>query len=148
MSSQPGQFSDNVLVANTGATDESFNLGIGLDNSSRQTPAGNPGNAVFTYTADGEFDSSSFNAMTTAGGTANKQNLCLQNVIVPAGTSFLATVHSAVQDNWLQTSLPQDGSFDFAATLYQDANTGCTGSLHPQTSPNPATFTLPFTIKN
>jgi hypothetical protein len=145
-SAQPGQFSDNVLIANTCATAQSFDLGIGLDGSFETNPSGNPGNAVFTYTAAGEFDSSSFNAMLT-GGTGNKQNLCLQNVTVPPGTSFLATVHSAVRKDWPKTSLPADWSFDFTATVYQDVNAGCTGPLHSQVSPNPVTFTLPFTIK-
>ena len=47
-----------------------------------------------------------------------------------------------------QTSLPVDGSFDFAASLYQNANAGCSGPLNSLASPNPATFTLPFTIKS
>jgi hypothetical protein len=142
--SQPGQFSDNVLVANTCATDESFDLEIGLDSSFDTSPNGNPGNAVFSYTAAGEFDTTSFNAMMT-GGTANGQNVCLQNVTVPAGTSFLATVHAAVRKDMSQTLLPADGSFDFAATLHDNVNTSCTGALYSQASPNPATFTLPFT---
>lgn len=143
-SSQPGQFSDNVLVANTCATDHSFDLEIGLDSSFDTNPNGNPGNAVFSYTAAGEFDTTSFNAMMT-GGTGNGQNVCLQNVTVPAGTSFLATVHSAVRKDMSQTLLPADGSFDFAATLHDSVNTSCTGALYSEASPNPASFTLPFT---
>ena len=144
INSSPSQFSDNVLIANTCTTDESFDLGIGLPDSFSTSPNSNPGNAVFTYAATGEFDNSNFNAM-MAAGTANKQNLCLQNVTVPAGTSLLATVHSKVRDNWPQTSLPAE-SFDFAAKVYQNVNLGCTGPLHPLASKNPATFVLPFTI--
>ena len=144
VSSQPGQFSDNVLIANTCATDHSFDLKIGLDSSFDTNPKGNPGNAVFSYTAAGEFDTTSFNAMMT-NGTGNGQNVCLQNVTVPAGTSFLATVHSEVRKDMSQTLLPADGSFDFAATLHDNVNTSCTGVLYSEASPNPATFTLPFT---
>jgi hypothetical protein len=147
VSSQPGQFSDNVLIANTCATAHSFDLRIGLDASFSTNPSDNPGNAVVTYTAAGEFDTTTFSTLTTADGTAKGQNLCLQNVTVPAGTSFLATVHSKVRNDWPQTSLPADGSFDFAASVYQNVNAGCTGSVHSDATPNPATFTLPFTIK-
>jgi hypothetical protein len=141
VSSQPGQFSDNVLIANTCATDQSFDLKIGLDSSFTTQGA----NAVRTYTAAGEFDSTSFNAIMSAGGAPNGTGLCLQNVTVPAGTSFLATVHSEVKKGLLQTLLPADGSFDFAASVYENVNAGCTGTPHSLTSPNPATFTLPFT---
>jgi hypothetical protein len=146
VSSQPGQFSDNVLIANTCATDQSFDLRIGLDPSFSTNPNGNPGNAVFAYTAAGEFDTSNFGTILSGTGTGHQQNLCLPNVTVAANTSLLVTVHSKVRDKWPQASLPADGSFDFAASLYENVNAGCSGTLHSQATPNPATFTLPFTI--
>ena len=142
VSSNPGQFSDNVLIVNTCPIDQSFDLGIGLDPGF--SPQG--ANAVFTYTATGEFDTSSFNVILLGAGTPRGQVLCLQNVTVAAGSSFLATVHSKVADNLPKASLPADGNFDFAATLFQNVNSACTGAPHPLASPNPATFTLPFTI--
>ena len=145
-SSQPGQFSTNLLIANVCAADHAFDLRVGLDSSFSTNPAGNPGNAVFAYSASGEFDTSTFGALLSGIGTANQQNLCLQNVTVPAGSSFLVTVHSKVKDSWPQSSLPADGSFDFYAALYQSVNAGCTGTLDGLASPNPATFTLPFTV--
>jgi hypothetical protein len=143
MSSQPGQFSDNVLVVNTCGSDQSFDLRIGLDSSFTTNGA----NAVKTYTAAGEFDSTDFNTIMSGYGDPKGTSLCLQNVTVAAGMSFLATAHSKIKDNWLQTSLPADASFDFAASLYQQVNAGCSGSLHSLASPNPAAFTLPFTTK-
>jgi len=142
-SSQPGQFSDNVLVVNTCGSDQSFDLRIGLDSSFTTNGA----NAVKTYNAAGEFDSSNFNTSLSGTGTPKGQSLCLQNVTVAAGTSFLATAHSKITDNWPQTSLPADGTFDFAASLYEQVNASCSGSLHSLASPNPAAFILPFTIK-
>lgn len=140
---QPGQFADNVLIANVCANDQSFDLGIQLDGSF--TTSGNPASAVKAYTANGEFDTSDFNALLT--GTETKYpSLCLQNVTVPAGASFLATVHSKVKDSWPQSSLPADKSFDFAATLYDTVNAGCTGTLETLATPNPTTTTLPFTV--
>jgi hypothetical protein len=142
-SSQPGQFADNVLIANLCATDQSFDLGIQLDSSF--TTSGNPAAAVKAYTANGEFDTSDFNTLMT--GTETKYpSLCLQNVTVPAGASFLATVHSKVKDSWPQSMLPLDKSFDFSAALYDTVNAGCTGTLETLASPNPTTTTLPFTI--
>jgi hypothetical protein len=145
-SSQPGQFSDNVLIANVCGVDQSFDLGIGLDPSFSTNPNDNPGNAVMTYSASGEFDTTNFNVLLAGSETPNHQNLCLQNVTVPAGTSFLATVHSKVRNSWPQASLPGDKSFDFAASLYQNVNAACTGALDTMATPNPATFSLPFTI--
>jgi hypothetical protein len=144
--SQPGQFSDNVLIANVCATDHSFNLGIDLDSSFSTSPAGNPGNAVMTYTAAGEFDTSDFGALMSTTGIANRQSLCLLNVTVGAGESFLATVHSKVKDDLSQSDLPADRTFDFSAALYDAANAGCTEAPEALASPNPATFTLPFTV--
>jgi hypothetical protein len=144
VSSQPGQVSDNVLIANTCATDRSFDLGIGLDSSFSVSANGNP---VKAYAAAGEFDSSDFNALLVTDPTYKGQSLCLQNVTVAAGTSFLATVHTGIKSQWPQGSLPADGTFDFAASLYQNVNSGCTAPLDPLATPNPATFTLPFTIK-
>ena len=142
-SSQPGQFADNVLIANLCATDQSFDLGIALDSSF--TTSGNPAAAVKAYTANGEFDTSDFNTLMT--GTETKYpSLCLQNVTVPAGASFLATVHSKVRDSWAQWMLPADRSFDFSASLFDTVNAGCTGTLETLASPNPTTTTLPFTI--
>ena len=146
-SSQPGQFSDNVLVVNTCGDEQSFDLGIGLDSSFSTNPSGNAGNAVVTYDAAGEFDNTNFNAIMSNSGINKGQNLCLQNVTVAAGATLLATVHSKVMDNWPQGSLPGDGSFDFTASVYQNVNASCSGPLHSLVSPNPATFTLPFTIK-
>lgn len=88
-----------------------------------------------------------FEDMMTNGGAPNGQNLCLQNVTVPGNASFLATAHVKVKDSWPQTSLPADGSFDLAASAYQNVNAGCTGPLYSAATPNPATFTLPFSIK-
>jgi len=140
---QPGQFSDNVLIANTCGTDQSFDLGIGLDSSFSTSSNGNP---VQSFSEAGEFDTTNFNILMTGTATPNQQNLCLQNVTVAAGSSFLATVHSKVKDSWPQTSLPTDKTFDFSASLYQTVNAGCTGLLDALATPNPAAFTLPFTI--
>jgi hypothetical protein len=145
VSSQPGQYSDNVLIANVCGSDQSFDLGVLLDSSFTTNPAANPGNAVFTYTAAGEYDTSNYNVLLGLIGTGKQQNMCLQNVTMPAGSSLLMTVHSKIKDSWLATSLPADKTFDFSATLYDTVNSNCTGALEPLASPNPATFTLPFT---
>jgi len=148
VSSQPGQFSDNVLIVNMCGMDQTFNLGINLDKRFSTNPSGNPGNAVFTYTAAGAFVSSSFTAMMAEDGIPHQQNVCLQNMTVPAGASFLATVHSEILDGLKQSDLPPAGTFDFAARLYQNALSGCISPVSPLASPNPATFTLPFTINS
>jgi hypothetical protein len=146
VSSRPGQFSDNVLVANVCSSDAAFDLRVVLDSSFSTNPSGNPGNAVFTYSGAGTFDTSNFGTLMSGVGTGQQQNLCLQNVTVPAGASFLVTVHSKVKDSWPVTSLPADSIFDFAAALYQDVNAGCTGTLNSLAGTGVAAFTLPFSI--
>jgi len=142
-SSQPGQFSDNVLIANLCGIDQSFDLGMALDASF--TVSGNAANAVAAYTASGEFDTSNFNTIMSEPAT-KYPGLCLQNMIVPADSSLLVTVHSKIKDFWPQTSGPSDKSFDFSAALYETVNAGCTGALDTLAAPNAATATLPFTI--
>jgi hypothetical protein len=45
-----------------------------------------------------------------------------------------------------ETSLPtNDGTFDFAAKLFETGNPGCTGLPHSLAWPDSATFALPFT---
>jgi hypothetical protein len=145
VSSQPGQYSDNVLIANICSSAQSFDLKVGLDANFETNPSSNPGQAVFTYSTSGEVDPGSFSISGFGSGTSQGQQLCLQNVTVAAGTTFLTTVHSQVKKGVLASSLPADGSFDFAAALYQNVNSGCTGALNTMASPNPASFTLPFT---
>ncbi len=147
-SSQPGQYSENVLVANVCPTDQSFDLKVGLDSSFTTNPSSNPGNAVFAYTAAGDFDTSNFNALLSTTGTAYQQNLCLQDVTVPAGSSMLVTVHSKVKDNLAASTLPSSKTFQFSGTLYGTVNSSCSGSPDSLASPNPATFSLPFTVNN
>src|SRR4030095_4761509 len=94
--SNPAQFSDNILIANTCGQDETIDLDILLDSRWETNPNNNPGNAVFTYSANGEIDPDTFDIEDFGAQAAQKQNLCLKNVTVPAGKSFLATVHSGV----------------------------------------------------
>lgn len=154
VSSQPGQYSDNVLIANTCSSDESFDLKIGLDPKFETNPSNNPGNAVFTYSTAGEVDPDSFAISGFGTGTPQGQQLCLQNVTVAAGTSFLATVHAQVIKGTLASTLPGDSdgdgknNFDFAATLYETVNASCTGALDSEATPNPASFALPYTTSN
>jgi hypothetical protein len=145
-SSNPGQYSDNVLIANTCASDQYFDLGIVLDPSFQTNPHDNPGQAVFTYSSSGIVDPTIFNITSFGTGSPQGQNLCLQDVKVTGGTTFLATVHSEVIKGLAATSLPSDGDLDFSASLYQNVNSGCTGAMDSLATPDPAYFSLPFTI--
>ena len=144
VSSQPGRFSDNVMVANTCSTDQSFDLSAGLDPRFQTNPSNNPGIAVFSYATSGEIDPATFNMLAFGTGTKQGQSLCLQNVTVAAGTTFLATVHSEVIKGISSTTLGT-APFAFSGTLYQTVNAGCSGTLHTLAAPNPATLSLPFT---
>lgn len=139
-----GQFSDNVMVANT-CTDsatKSFDLGITLDPGFETNPNDNPGNAVFTYLATQIVDPSTFNISNFAVQTAKGQALCLQNITLPTNNSFLATVHMGIQRGiqTLDLDLDGDGNFDFWAQIFP-AGSGCSV---PTGEP---TALLPFTLK-
>jgi hypothetical protein len=139
MSTSPGQFSDDVLVANTCTVPQSFDLSVSLDPNFQTNPNNNPGNAVFTYLTTGEVDSSTFSLSSFGTGTKQGQQLCLGNVTIPANETFLATIHSKMQDG-----ISPPASATFSASLY-GAGSGCSGALDPLAEPNPASTSLLFT---
>jgi len=154
-----GQLSYNVLFVNGCGSDETVSFGIALDSRFETNPKNNPGNAVFTYligetVAPDEFDIQAFGAGNGAG-----QNLWFSDVTVPAGHSFLITVHIQIIKGQGLSSLPltsvepPSGIFDgFSAQLYapgttiQSASLG-TGILAPLVRPNPSESDLPFTVQ-
>ena len=108
---------------------------------------------MFVFTTSGELDPANFNPITTlinsGTGTGSGTNLCLQNVTLANGDSFLTTVRGGIKDGLTASSLPGDGDFDFLATLYQP-NSSC-GTAYPTPSiigpSNPATSLLSYTAK-
>lgn len=146
----PGTISTDGLVVNTCPDPKSFDLGIGLDSNWLTSPSNNPqeGNSTSTYTESGELDpmSTGFSIPTT-GGTQQGLTLCLSNVTLASGDSYLATVHSQINSGMLASSLPAT-AFTFSAAL-STAGTSCSSSSYlPNTlvSPgNPVTSSLPYT---
>ncbi len=154
----PGQVSVDAMVVNICNQPETFDLSVGLDPLFLTNPSGNPGQATFTYTTAGEYEpTTTFNLSAFGQGTNQGQTLCLGNITLGGGESFLATVHTGLNKIFKGESvqsLPSDGAFDFSATLFK-GGTGCSepsavlldaGMVTPS---NPAlsylTFTLPIT---
>jgi hypothetical protein len=81
----------------------------------------------------------------TDAGTPEGQQLCLQSVTVPDGSTFLDTIHMQIINKMLGSELP-DGSFTFSAALY-NPGTGCMGALLPQAGATPASTVLLFETK-
>lgn len=142
-----GSLSHNVMVVNTCGTVESFDLGVSLDPWFSTQPNNNAGNAVFTFITGGEIDEAAFNIASFGAGTPQGQNLCLQNVAVPAGSTFLATVHTSINNGWLASSLPVSKVFSGFTSALTTPGTSCTGAAVSIATPNPASAPLPFTIK-
>jgi hypothetical protein len=142
-----GSLSQNVMVANTCATSESFDLRVYLDSWFSTQPTNNPGNAVFTFATAGEIDASTFNIASFGLGTAQGQNLCLKNVTVPAGSTFLATVHTNINNGSAASSLPANRIFSGFSANLTTAGSSCGGFLISAT-PNPALAPLSFSIKS
>jgi hypothetical protein len=146
-----GTLSQNVLIANTCATSEVFDLRTYLDSAFSTQPSNNPGNAVFTFATAGEVDPASFNIGAFGAGTAAGQNLCLQNVTVSAGTSFLVTVKMSINNGMSADLLPGGGTgpgvfSGFGAALYHAAS-ACALPMVSIADPNPLAAPLPFTIR-
>ncbi|WP_139335918.1 hypothetical protein [Aromatoleum tolulyticum] len=145
-SSAPGQFSDDVLVANTCANEQDFDLKIALDPNFETNPSNNAGNAVFTYSKNGAVDQQNFDLSSFGLGTPQGQQVCLRNVTIPADSSFLATVHSQVKKGTVASALPASKTFQFAAALHQTSNSACAGELRTDVAPgNPVGAALGFT---
>ena len=141
-----GSLSQNVMVVNTCAISESFDLRVNLDPWFSTQPSNNPGNAVFTFSTNGEIDASSFNIATFGLGTAQGQNLCLQNVAVPGGSTYLATVHMNINNGLPATGLPAGVFSGFGAALTAPG-ASCAGALVSSATPNPISAPLPFSIR-
>jgi hypothetical protein len=142
-STNPGQFSYDVLIVNTCGTTLVTDLGIALDSRWETNPHNGHGNPVTTYSTAGVVDPGTFNILTFGTGAAAGHLLCLQNVSIPTSTTFLATVHSEVIKD-LSAALLGTAPFTHSAALRQ-ANTGCTGANNSTALPNPASTVLPFT---
>jgi hypothetical protein len=142
-----GSLSHNVMVVNTCGNSESFDLRVNLDPWFLTQPANNPGNAVFTFATAGEIDPSTFNLAVFGTGTAQGQKTCLQNITVPAGSTFLATVHTNINNGQAASGLPSTGVFGGFTASLTEAGFACGGSLVPVATPNPTNAPLTFTIK-
>jgi hypothetical protein len=143
-----------VLVVNACSTAQSFNLDIVLD--SHFSTDGH-GNAVFTYFTSGAVDPSAFNLGVFGSGTPQGQSLWLENITVPSGDSFLATVHMGLitgnPPSWLPalSGTPATGLFGgFGAELYAPGTTLTSLPTAPPASlavPNPADTSMTFTVQ-
>ena len=146
-----GTLSQNVLVANTCSSTEAFDLRTYLDGAFSTQPSNNPGNAVFTFATAGEIDPLSFNIATFGAGTAQGQNLCLQNVSVPANSSFLVTVKMSLNNGMTAALLPGGGTgpgvFSGFGAALSSAGSACTPPLVTVATPNPVSAPLSFTIR-
>ena len=144
-STNPGQFSENVLVVNTCGFSDTFDVAVALDSRFKTNPSGNPGNAVFTYSLAGEQDPSTFNLAAFGAGTAHGQLLQLSNVTVAAGDMFLLTVHMGI-DKDQAWSGGTAGSFAFTGALYVPG-TGFSTPLPGVGAVNPGIATVSYTVQ-
>ncbi len=142
-----GSLSQNVMVVNTCAVSESFDLRVNLDPWFSTQPSNNPGNAVFTFSTDGEIDASEFDIATFGLGTAQGQNLCLQNVAMPGGSTYLATVHMSINNGLPATGLPASGVFSGFGAALTVPGASCAGPVVSSATPNPIAAPLPFSIR-
>ena len=137
-----GTMSSNAMVVNTCGFNVAFDIKMTLDSSFSMQGA----NAVRTFITGSELDETTFDITAFGAGSPEGQQLCLQNVTVPDGNTFLDAVHMQIIHKMLATALPADASFDFSAALYAPG-TGCTGAPLPEAGATPVTMVLPFVKK-
>ena len=143
-SSNPGQLSNNVLVVNACAAPETFDAQVSLDPYFNTNPFNNPGNAVFTFFSATQVTPENYGAAPWSVGTPQGQQLCLANVTVPSGSSWLATVKTAIQN----VAPPASGNtFLFTGLLRETGTPACAGAPKAGVSPNPAEALVTFTVK-
>lgn len=142
-----GSLSHNVMVVNTCGALESFDLRVYLDPWFSTQPNNNPGNAVFTFATGGEIDPAAFNIAAFGAGTAQGQNLCLQSVGVPAGATFLATVHMNINNGALAAPLVGANTFGGFTSTLTTPGSSCAGAPVQIANPNPASAPLSYSIR-
>lgn len=141
-----GQLSENVLVVNTCPSAQAFDAKVTLDPAFLTSPSGNPGNAVFTFFITGQEDDT-IDIAALGTGTPRGQQLCLTNVTLNGGDSFLATVKTGIDKSLPANTLGTSGTFSFSAQLYA-AGSGCATELViPVLPSNPVTASLSYTVK-
>ncbi len=149
-STQPGQLSDNVLVVNTCAQAQAFDLKVELDPAFQVHPNGNPGNAVFTFVTEGAAapTAATIQSLAPTPGTAQAQALCLPAILLEPQETLLETVHMAI-DTSVNPSLLTPDAFQFTAGLYvASPGTACgAGAPNPLASPNPVSVALAYERK-
>ena len=146
-----GQFSDNVLVVNECSQPQTFDLQADMDPHFDFGPGGANANAVFTFMTNSTVDPSQFNTTNFGTGTAQQKKTFLQNITLPANSSFLVKVHMALIKGNPLSWLPANGVFDgFNAQLFT-AGTPLTGLAaaipYVMAVPNPATTQMGFTVQ-
>ncbi len=144
-STNPGQFSENLLVVNTCGAAETFDLRAALDPRFKTNPSGNPGNAVFSFSATGEQDPSTFNLLAFGSQTGNGQLLQLTNITVDAGDMFLMTVHMGIDKDQAWTG-GSSGTFSFTGAMYA-TGTSFTTLIAGVGAVNPATATVAYIVQ-
>ncbi len=143
-----GQWSENVLLVNTCSDLKHFDLKISLDPHFDTNPSGNPGNATFTYSAAGAITPGTFSISAFGSGTPQGEALCMANLSVGAGDTFLTTVHIGINKGvWTGGA---SGSFSFSGEVDLPNSislSSCSGgTLHPDVAaPDPATAAVSYT---
>jgi hypothetical protein len=135
----PPQLSNDVLIVNTCASEEVFDLMVQNDSSFQDQGA----NSVFMFTKAGTTDPSSFEVAEFGSGAPKGNNHCFGSLHLSGGDSMLVTNHLSIG------SIPVDqlplGSFGFSG-LIAVAGTGCPGTANTLAIPNPALLSIPYSI--
>jgi len=135
----PPQLSNDVLIVNTCASEEVFDLMVQNDSSFQDQGA----NSVFMFTKSGSADPSTFEIADFGLCTPKGNNHCFGSLHLPAGDSILVTNHLSI--GTIPAGQLPPGSFGFSG-LVSVAGTGCPGSTNSLAVPDPATLSVPYSV--
>jgi hypothetical protein len=136
-STAPGSFSDNVVAVNRCPSTVTFDLKFILDAAFVVSPNNGQGNAVLTYVTSNTFDQQNLNLAIFGTGTGHRNDLCLTNIALQPGYTFLARVHS---------DLPKGSKMPVSPLVFtaerSQANSFCSTPVLET-----VVATVPFTLK-
>jgi hypothetical protein len=138
------QVRHNILLVNTCANDDIVDLAISKDARFTFGPGGAPAKAVFVYSTAGELVPGAIDLASMTEEAALGKVLQVLDLELPAGETVLVTSHLRLDNDTYNALNIGASPFTFGAATYEPG--GTFGLLHGQTTPNPASASVSFSL--
>jgi hypothetical protein len=138
------QVRHNILLVNTCPDDETVDLAISMDPRFTFGPNGAPANAVFVYSTAGELVPGAIDLASMTQQDALGKVLQVLDLELPAGHTVLVSSHLRLDNDTYNKLNIGASPFVFGAATYEPG--GAFLLLHGQTTPNPASASVSFSL--